>query len=90
MDNYSCLRFVHLQINDSAKLTMAANIAFEKYAAEHGISIKHHHYDNEQLADNAFKQAYKRNRQRLTFCGINSHGMVQAWVAHFVTPIILP
>jgi hypothetical protein len=73
VDNYSCLRFVHLQIDDSAELTMGANLAFEKYAAKHGISIKHYHCDNEQFAYNAFKQSCKSNRQRLPFCGVNVH-----------------
>jgi hypothetical protein len=44
VDNYSRLRFMHLQINDSAELTMAAKLAFEK--AEHGVSIKHYHCNN--------------------------------------------
>jgi hypothetical protein len=73
VDNYSRLRFVHLQINDSAKSTMAAKLAFEKYATKHGVSIKHYHCNNGQFADNVFKQSCKSNRQRLTFCGVNAH-----------------
>jgi hypothetical protein len=73
VDNYSRLRFVHLQINDSAKLTMAAKLAFEKYATKHGVSIKHYHCDNRQFSDNALKQSCKSNRQQLTFCGVNAH-----------------
>ena len=64
---------MHFQIDDSAELTMAAKVAFEKYAAKHGISIKHYHCNNGQFAENAFKQSCKSNRQRLTFCGINAH-----------------
>ncbi len=73
VDNNSPLRFVHLQIDDSAESTMAAKLAFEKYAAKHGIPIKHYHCNNGQFADNAFKQSCRSNHQRLTFCGVNAH-----------------
>jgi hypothetical protein len=46
VDNYFCLRFVHLQINDSAESTMTTKLAFEKYATKHGVSIKHYHCNN--------------------------------------------
>jgi hypothetical protein len=72
VDIYSRLHFMHLQINDSAESTMAAKPVFEKYAAKHGISIKHYHCNNGQFADNAFKQSCESNRQRLTFCGVNA------------------
>jgi hypothetical protein len=52
---------------------MAAKLAFEKYAAKHGISIKHYHCNNGQFTNNAFKQSCESNRQRLTFCGVNAH-----------------
>jgi hypothetical protein len=73
VDNYSHLRFVHLQIDDSAESTMATKLAFEKYAAEHGVSIKHYHCDDGQFSDNAFKQSCESNRQQLTFCEVNAH-----------------
>ncbi len=73
VDNYSCLCYVHLQVDDTAKETMKAKHAFEKDAAEHGISIKHYHCDNGRFAKNLFKQSCKNNRQRLTICGINAH-----------------
>ncbi len=73
VDNYSCLRYVHLQVNDTAKETMKAKHVFEKYAAEHGVSIKHYHCDNGRFAHNVFKQSCKSNHQRLPFCGINAH-----------------
>ncbi len=56
VDNYSRLRFVHLQTDDAAELTTAAKLAFERYATKHGISIKHYHCNNGRFADNAFKQ----------------------------------
>ncbi len=73
VDNYSRLRFMHLQINDSTESTMAAKLAFKKYATKHGVSIKHYHCNNGQFTNNAFKQSCKSNCQRLTFCGVNAH-----------------
>jgi hypothetical protein len=73
VDNYSRLRYVHLQVDDTAEETMKDKHAFEKYAAEHGVSIKHYHCDNGRFADNLFKQSCESNRQRLTFCGVNAH-----------------
>ncbi len=64
---------MHLQVDDTAEETMKAKHAFEKYAAEHGVSIKHYHCDNGRLTDNLFKQTCESNRQRLTFCGVNAH-----------------
>ena len=43
VDHFSRLRFVHLQIDDSAAETMLAKQAFEKFAAEHGVRILHYH-----------------------------------------------
>jgi hypothetical protein len=46
---------------------MAAKLAFKKYVAEHGVSIKHYHCNNGQFA------GCESNHQRLTFCGANAH-----------------
>jgi hypothetical protein len=73
VDNYSRLGYVHLQVDDTAKETMKAKHVFEKYAAKHGVSIKHYHCDNGCFANNLFKQSCESNRQRLTFCGVNAH-----------------
>jgi hypothetical protein len=73
VDNYSRQRYVHLQVDDTTKEMIKAKHAFEKYAAEHGVSIKHYHCNNGRFADNLFKQSCESNRQRLTFCGVNAH-----------------
>ena len=62
VDNYSRLRYVHLQVDDTAEETMKAKHAFEKYAAEHGVSIKHYHCNNGRFTDNLFKQSCESNR----------------------------
>jgi hypothetical protein len=73
VDHYSCLQFIHLQINDSAIKTIAARRAFEAFAAKHGVRIQHYHCDNGQFYDNAFQQACHKSCQCLTFCGVNAH-----------------
>ncbi len=57
VDHYSHLRFIHLQIDNSAVKTIAAKRAFEAFAAKHGICIQHYHCNNGQFYDNAFQQA---------------------------------
>ena len=73
VDHFSRLRFVHLMQDLSSDETIKAKEAFEQFAAEHGVKIKHYHCDNGRFADNLFKQACEQNRQRLTFCGVNAH-----------------
>ena len=73
VDHFSRLRFVHLQIDDSAVETLAAKQAFEAFAANHGVRIQHYHCDNGRFSDNAFRQACHDSHQRLTFCGVNAH-----------------
>jgi hypothetical protein len=73
VDHFSQLRFVHLQIDDSAVETLAAKQAFEAFAAKHGVRIQHYHCDNGRFSDNAFRQACHNSHQHLTFCGVNAH-----------------
>jgi hypothetical protein len=73
MDHYSCLRYVHLQVNDSSVETVPTKCAFESFAAKHGIKIQHYHCNNGQFSDNAFKQACHKQHQQLTFCGVHAH-----------------
>ncbi len=73
VDHYSCLCFVHLQIDNSLVKTVATKHAFETFAAEHGIKIQHYHCNNGHFSDNAFKQACHEQRQQCTFCGVNAH-----------------
>jgi hypothetical protein len=73
VDHFSYLRFVHLMQNLSSDKKIKAKEAFEQFAAEHGVAIKHYHCDNGRFADNAFQQACQQSRQQLTFCGVNAH-----------------
>jgi hypothetical protein len=73
VDHYSCLRYVHPQVDDTLVVTIATKRAFESFAAEHDIRILHYHCNNGRFADNTFKQACNNARQQLTFCGLNAH-----------------
>jgi hypothetical protein len=64
---------MRLKFDDSAAETMLVKQAFEKFVVEHGVRILHYHCDNEQFADNAWKQSCKASRQQLTFCRVNAH-----------------
>ena len=57
VDQFSRLRYVHPQVDDSLIKTAAAKRAFESFAAEHGVRILHYHCNNGRFADNPFKQA---------------------------------
>ena len=50
-----------------------AKHAFERAAAQRGVTIKHYHADNGRFADNAFIQDCQANRQILSYCGVSAH-----------------
>ncbi len=74
VDHYLRLKFVYLMTSNltSAK-TVDAKLAFEQFAAEHGVQVQHYHCDNGQFTDSMFREACKSQRQKLTFCGVNAH-----------------
>jgi hypothetical protein len=72
VNHFSRLQFVHPQLDDKSNETLAAKLAFKKYAAEHGVKIQHYHCNNRRFHDNAFQQACHEARQQLTFCGVNA------------------
>jgi hypothetical protein len=74
---FSPLRYVHLMQDLSSEETVKAKQAFERFAAKHGVAIKHYHCNNGRFVDNAFRQACQQSRQRLTFCGVNQNWIVK-------------
>ncbi len=46
VDHFSRLRYVHLMQDLSSDETIKAKEAFERFAAEHGMTIKHYHCNN--------------------------------------------
>jgi hypothetical protein len=73
VDHYSRLCFVHLQIDNLSVKTVAAKCTFKSFAAKNSVKIQHYHCHNGQCSDNAFKQACHKQRQQLTFSGVNAH-----------------
>jgi hypothetical protein len=73
VDYFSCLQFVHLQLNDKSNKTLAAKFAFKQYATEHRVKILQYHCNNGHFHYNAFQQTCHEERQQLTFCGVNAH-----------------
>ena len=53
-DHYSDLDFVHMQESTSAEETVDAKRAFEAFAKERGLTIKHYHANNGIFASNGF------------------------------------
>jgi hypothetical protein len=54
VDHYSRLCFVHLQLDDKSNKTLTAKLAFELYAAEHGVKVLHYNCNNGHFHNNAF------------------------------------
>jgi hypothetical protein len=74
VDHYSRLRFVYLMTSNlTSSETLDTKHAFERYAAKHGMQIKHYHCNNGCFADNEFCAACEAQQQKLTFCGVNAH-----------------
>jgi hypothetical protein len=46
INHYSCLRFVHLQVDDSSVKIVATKCAFKTFPAKHRIKIQHDHCNN--------------------------------------------
>jgi hypothetical protein len=64
---------MHLQSSLSSAETMQAKELFEQKANTYGVKIQHYHADNGRFADNLFMELIRRERQSITFCGVNAH-----------------
>jgi len=73
VDHYSLASYVHLQTSTSAEETILVKEAFERFAGNHGIQVRHYHADNGRFAENQFREAIRQKSQTLTFCGVNAH-----------------
>ena len=72
-DHASGLTYVHVSEGTTADETLEAKAAFESYAADMGVAIKHYHADNGRFAENAFMEQVKTSGQTITFCGVGAH-----------------
>ena len=74
VDHYSDIRFIYLMTSyASSEETIRAKEAFEMWALLFGVSIRHYHCDNGRFQDNAWKGHCTRQRQAITYCGVNAH-----------------
>jgi hypothetical protein len=74
VDHHTCLGYVHLQKDSSSLETLKANKhAFELYARERGVIIRHYHANNGQFVDNERKESLLQENQGITYCGVNAH-----------------
>ena len=75
VDQYSDLTFVYLQRSTNADETLDAKEAFERYAYQHGVKIRHYHADNGRFNENAWIQHLKRQnpQQTQSYSGVGAH-----------------
>ena len=73
VDHFSDLTYVHLMTELTAQSTVEAKLAFERYAKNHKVIIKHYHSDNGLFDTKAFKESIRLCNQTLSFCGVNAH-----------------
>ena len=66
MDHASDFSIVYHQTSMSSEETVKSKLAFEKFAASHGVNIKHYHADNGRFKDNLFMRS-------IEVCGVGAH-----------------
>lgn len=52
---------------------LAAKKAFQQYSMDRGVTIKAYHADNGIFKAKKWQQAYRHEKQELTFTGVNAH-----------------
>jgi transposase InsO family protein len=73
VDHASDFSFVFHQTSMSSEETFKSKLAFEKFAASHGVNIKHYHADNGRFKDNLFMKIIEEIGQTISFCGVGAH-----------------
>jgi transposase InsO family protein len=73
VDHASDLSYVYHQTSTSSEETLKSKLAFEKFAASHGVSIKHYHADNGRFKDNLFMNSIEEKGQTISFSGVGAH-----------------
>jgi hypothetical protein len=64
VDHYSRLGYVHLQKDSTSRETLKASLAFELYARERGVKVKHYHANNGCFVDNPWRQSLDEEKPR--------------------------
>eukprot|EP00957_Ditylum_brightwellii_P128789 9824369-Ditylum_brightwellii.AAC.1 len=73
IDHFSDLTYIYEQSRLTSKETVAAKAAFETFACNKDVLIKHYHADNGRFADNAFVRICIEKGQTLSYCAANFH-----------------
>ena len=73
VDQASRMGFVYLQKTCSAEETIEVKRAFEKYAANRGVMVQAYHADNGIFKAKKWIEECQRQKQNLSFAGVNTH-----------------
>jgi hypothetical protein len=73
VDHASDLSYVYHQTSMTSEETRKSKLAFEKFAASHGVNIKHYHADNGRFKDKLFSKSIEEKGQTISFCGVGAH-----------------
>jgi hypothetical protein len=75
VDHYSQLSFAYMQFSTGAEETVNAKLAFEAYAAQFGVSVRHYHADNGRFAENLWIKSVNEHhpQQTMSFCSVGAH-----------------
>ena len=73
LDHNSNLYYVHLQKSTSAKYTLEAKEAFERFSRQRGVLIRNYHADNGTFTANDWVRNCYTKGQGLTFASVNAH-----------------
>jgi hypothetical protein len=57
VDHASDLSYIYHQTSMTSEETLKSKLAFEKFAASHGVNIKHYHADNGRFKDKLFSKS---------------------------------
>src|SRR6056300_397126 len=73
VDQFSGFGYVYLQKSTNADETIKGKKAFEATAQQHGVTIRNYHADNGIFRSHKWVEECRRNKQGLTFAGVNAH-----------------
>ena len=73
VDHFSGLSYVYIQKGSTVEETVEGKRAFERYARNHGVRIKHYHADNGIFEAAGFRNALHQDGQTISYCGVNAH-----------------
>jgi hypothetical protein len=76
VDHYSQLTFAYMQFSTGAEETVNAKMAFEAFAAQFSMMVRHYHANNSQFAEiTMWVKAVNKHQpqQTMSFCGIGAH-----------------